>query len=74
MAVSDHLTYLRGKNQLDLGYSLNHDSISNNNPGTFYGQYIFLSLQAFALASGTYTSKRRAIQSSTLATRSWDFL
>ena len=46
---ADHLTYLRGKNQLDLGYSLNHDSISNNNPGTFYGQYIFLSLQAFAL-------------------------
>ena len=46
---ADHLTYLRGKNQLDLGYSLNHNSISNNNPGTFYGQYIFLSLQAFAL-------------------------
>jgi hypothetical protein len=46
---ADHLTYLRGKNQLDAGYSLNDDSISNNNPGTFYGQYVFLSLQAFAL-------------------------
>ena len=46
---ADHFTYLRGKNQLDAGYNLNYDSISNNNPGAFYGQYIFLSLQAFAL-------------------------
>ena len=46
---ADHVTYLHGKNQLDTGYNLNYDSISNNNPGTFYGQYVFFSLQAFAL-------------------------
>ncbi len=46
---ADHITYLKGKNQLDAGYSLNYDTISNDNPGTFFGQYIFLSLQAFAL-------------------------
>ena len=46
---ADHVTYLKGKNQLDAGYSLNYDTISTYNPGTFYGQYIFLSLQAFAL-------------------------
>ena len=46
---ADHVTWLHGKNQLDAGYDLNYDSISNNNPGAFYGQYIFLSLQAFAL-------------------------
>jgi hypothetical protein len=46
---SDHLTWQLGKHQLDLGASVNYDSISNYNPGAFYGQYIFLSLQAFAL-------------------------
>jgi hypothetical protein len=46
---ADHVTFLKGKNQLDAGFSLNYDSISNNNPGAFYGQYIFLSLPAFAL-------------------------
>ena len=44
---ADHVIYTLGKHQL--GYDLNRDSISNNNPGAFYGQYIFLSLQAFAL-------------------------
>ncbi len=47
--LADQVTYTRGKHQLDFGYSLNHDAIANNNPGTFYGQYIFTSLQAFAL-------------------------
>lgn len=47
--LSDHFTYLIGKHQIDAGASVNYDSISNNNPGAFYGQYIFLSLQAFAL-------------------------
>jgi hypothetical protein len=47
--IADHFTYLVGKHQIDAGASLNYDSISNNNPGAFYGQYIFLSLQAFAL-------------------------
>jgi hypothetical protein len=46
---ADHVTYTLRKHQLDIGYDLNRDSISNYNPGTFYGQYIFLSLQAFAL-------------------------
>ncbi len=47
--IADHFTYLIGKHQIDAGASVNYDSISNNNPGAFYGQYIFLSLQAFAL-------------------------
>ncbi len=47
--VADHLTYIVRKHQIDAGASVNYDSISNNNPGAFYGQYIFLSLQAFAL-------------------------
>ena len=46
---ADHLTYTIRKHQLDIGYDLNRDSIANDNPGAFYGQYIFLSLQAFAL-------------------------
>jgi Carboxypeptidase regulatory-like domain len=46
---ADHVTWTLGKHQLDMGYDLNRDSISNYNPGAFYGQYIFLSLQAFAL-------------------------
>ena len=46
---ADHVTYIHGKNQLDAGYNLNYDSISTNNPGSFYGEYIFLSLQAYAL-------------------------
>lgn len=47
--IADHLTYLVGKHQIDLGASVNYDSIATDNPGAFYGQYIFLSLQAFAL-------------------------
>jgi hypothetical protein len=47
--LSDHFTYLLGKHQIEAGASVNYDSISNSNPGAFYGQYIFLSLQAFAL-------------------------
>jgi hypothetical protein len=47
--VADHVTYIRNKHQFEFGYDLNRDSIADNNPGTFYGQYVFLSLQAFAL-------------------------
>ena len=47
--LADHVTWTIKKHQLDIGYDLNRDSIANNNPGAFYGQYIFLSLQAFAL-------------------------
>ncbi len=46
---ADHISWQLGKNQLEFGYNLNHDAIANNNPGAFYGQYIFLSPQAFAL-------------------------
>ncbi|MBB5056337.1 hypothetical protein HDF16_001006 [Granulicella aggregans] len=46
---ADHVTFLHGKNQLDAGYSLNYDTISDKDPGSFYGQYVFFSLQAFAL-------------------------
>jgi Carboxypeptidase regulatory-like domain len=46
---ADHVTFLHGKNQLDAGYSLNYDTISDEDPGTFYGQYVFFSLQSFAL-------------------------
>ena len=46
---ADHVTLLRGKNQLEFGYSLNHDSIADYNPGTFYGQYVFTNLEDFAL-------------------------
>ena len=47
--VADHVALTRGKHQIEFGVDFNHDSIANNNPGTFYGQYIFLSLQAYAL-------------------------
>ncbi len=46
---ADHVNWQLGKNQVEFGYDLNHDAIANNNPGAFYGQYIFLSPQAFAL-------------------------
>ncbi len=46
---SDHLSKTLGRHQIDAGVSLNYDSISNNNPGAFFGEYIFLSLQAYAL-------------------------
>ena len=46
---ADRVTHTVGKHQIDFGYDLNRDSISNYNPGTFFGQYTFLSLQAFAL-------------------------
>ena len=47
--LADHVTYTRGKHQLEFGVDFNHDAIANDNPGSFYGQYIVLSLQAFAL-------------------------
>ena len=47
--VADHVTYLIGKHQLEAGASLNYDSVSDYNPGSFFGEYIFLSLQAYAL-------------------------
>jgi hypothetical protein len=46
---ADHLTYILGKHQLDMGYNLNHEAIATNQPGNFYGQYIFTSLEDFAL-------------------------
>jgi hypothetical protein len=46
---ADHLTWIKGKNQLDTGYNLNYESISNDAPTNFYGTFIFTSLQAYAL-------------------------
>ena len=46
---ADHVTLTKGKHNLEFGVDFNHDSIANNNPGSFFGQYIFLSLQAYAL-------------------------
>ncbi|MDE1154737.1 MAG: carboxypeptidase regulatory-like domain-containing protein [Acidobacteriaceae bacterium] len=46
---ADHLTWILGKHQLEMGYDLNHDSISTRNPANFYGTYIFTSLEDFAL-------------------------
>jgi hypothetical protein len=47
--LADHVTYSHSKNQVDLGYNMNHVSMSTVDPGTFYGQYLFLSLQDYAL-------------------------
>jgi hypothetical protein len=46
---ADHVTLTRGKHNIEFGLDFNHDAIANDNPGTFFGQYIFLSLQAYAL-------------------------
>ena len=46
---ADHLTYLHSKNQVEIGYDLNYDSISSSNAKGFYGSYLFTSLEAFAL-------------------------
>ena len=46
---ADHVSMTRGKHQVEVGVDYNHDTVANDNPGTFYGQYIFLSLQAYAL-------------------------
>ena len=46
---ADHITLTHGKHQIEAGVDYNHDSVANNNPGAFNGQYVVLSLQAFAL-------------------------
>jgi hypothetical protein len=46
---ADHVTWTAGKHQWDAGFDLNRDSVSAKDPGSFYGQYIFLSLKDFAL-------------------------
>jgi hypothetical protein len=47
--LADHFTLTKGAHEIEMGVDFNHDAVANNNPGTFNGQYIFLSLQAFAL-------------------------
>ncbi len=47
--AADHLTWIAGKHQLDLGFDLNYDSIATSSLGGFYGTYIFTSLEDFAL-------------------------
>ena len=46
---ADHVTLTRSKHQLEFGVDFNHDAIANNSPALFNGEYIFLSLQAYAL-------------------------
>jgi hypothetical protein len=46
---ADHVIWSAGKHQIDLGFDLNHDSIATASAGGFYGIYIFLSLEDFAL-------------------------
>jgi hypothetical protein len=46
---ADHVTYSHGKHQVDVGYNLNYESMSTVDPGNFYGQYLFLSLEDYAL-------------------------
>lgn len=46
---ADHVIWSVGKHQLDLGFDLNHDSIATASTGGYYGTYIFLSLEDFAL-------------------------
>lgn len=47
--LADHLTYTHGKNEFEFGVDFNRARFADNNPGNFYGQYLFLTLQDFAL-------------------------
>jgi hypothetical protein len=47
--LTDHVTHLHGRHQLEFGFDCNRAQVSDSNPGTFFGQYTFLSLQNFAL-------------------------
>jgi hypothetical protein len=47
--LTDHLTYTHGKHELEFGVDYNRARIATDNPGNFYGQYLFLTLQNFAL-------------------------
>jgi Carboxypeptidase regulatory-like domain len=49
LELTDRLTYVHGRHQLEFGVDFNRARFANNNPGTFYGQYLFLTLQNFAL-------------------------
>jgi len=47
-------------NELEFGVDFNRESFSNNNPGNFYGQYTFLTLQNFALGKWDIYSQSAA--------------
>jgi hypothetical protein len=47
--LTDHVAWSRGKHEFEFGFDFNRVRIANSDPGTFYGQYTFLSLQNFAL-------------------------
>ena len=47
--VTDHVAYTRGRHEFEFGFDFNLARITTSDPGTFYGQYLFLSLQNFAL-------------------------
>ena len=49
LELTDHFTYMHGRNQLEFGVDFNRARFANYNPGNFYGQYTFLTLQNFAL-------------------------
>jgi hypothetical protein len=47
--LTDHVLYSHRRNEFEFGFDFNHVRIANNDPGTFFGQYTFVSLQNFAL-------------------------
>ena len=47
--LTGHIVYTHGKNQLEFGLDFNHVRVANQDPGSFFGQYLFLSLENFAL-------------------------
>ena len=47
--LTDHFTYMYGRNELEFGVDFNRAHFADYNPGNFFGQYIFLTLQNFAL-------------------------
>jgi len=49
LEFTDHLTYTAGKHEFEFGVDFNRARFATFNPGNFYGQYLFLTLQDFAL-------------------------
>ena len=47
--LTDHFTYMYGRNELEFGVDFNRARFADYDPGNFFGQYIFLTLQNFAL-------------------------
>jgi Carboxypeptidase regulatory-like domain len=47
--LTSHLAWTHGKNQFEFGLDFNDVRIADQDTGSFFGQYLFLSLQDFAL-------------------------